>query len=88
MIKVVDNLKKSRRRGTINVSCIRGVDTMAFDQNSYTNEYKRNSYDRLSLLVPKGRKADIQLEATVRGLSVNALIINALEECYGLNLSK
>ena len=61
---------------------------MAFDQYKYMNDYKRDVYDRFDVLVPKGRKQVIKQEAEIRGLSVSQLVVKALEECYGLDLSK
>lgn len=60
---------------------------MAFDKVKYDNDYKREKYDRISLLIPKGGKQILQKEADIRGLkSVNALLIRALEKAYGINL--
>lgn len=61
---------------------------MAFDQNQYINEYKRENYDRLSILIPKGRKKDIKTIADSKGVSVSQLVVEALETCYNLDLSK
>lgn len=60
---------------------------MAFDSVEYNNQYKRDKYDRISLLIPKGGKQILQKEAEIRGYkSVNALVIHALEKAYGINL--
>lgn len=60
---------------------------MSFDQYQYINDYKRDKYDRISLLVPKGGKATLQKVVAERGeKSVNALIIRALELAYGIQL--
>ncbi len=60
---------------------------MSFDKNGYDNQYKRDKYDRISLLVPKGGKATLQKVVAERGeKSVNALIIRALELAYGIQL--
>ena len=61
---------------------------MAFDKTAYDNEYTRTNYDRVILSVPKGRKADLKKEADMRGISVNRLIVEAVENYYKINLSK
>ena len=45
-----------------------------FDQTKYQNEYKKKTYDRMELLVPKGEKA-----AAV-GTSVNEFVYSAVKE--------
>lgn len=43
--------------------------------NRYSMEYNKNAYDRLTLYIPKGTRAQLKAEATRRGLqSVNALL--------------
>jgi len=66
---------------------------MAFDQSKYIQDYTKEHYDRVTLRLPKGKKALLQEEARIRDItdikgkvSVNRLIINALEYTYGLDL--
>ena len=61
---------------------------MAFDKSKYDNDFVRSNYDRISVNVPKGKKAEMKKVADEKGISINQLIINALEECYKLDLSK
>ncbi len=61
---------------------------MAFDKNAYINQYKRDNYDRYSLMLPKGSKQLLKEYADNRGESLNAVIIRALERETGLDLSK
>lgn len=61
---------------------------MAFDKNGYDNDYKRANYDRLILLLPKGRKADIKAYADAKGMTMNQVIIGAVERQCKLDLSK
>lgn len=61
---------------------------MAFDANQYIADFKRNNYDQIGILVPKGRKKTIKDCAAREGISVSQLVIKALEECYKLDLSK
>jgi hypothetical protein len=51
-------------------------------------EYKALNYERIYYRVHKGGKAILQEEATKRNKTVNALITEALEAQYGLDLSK
>lgn len=60
---------------------------MAFDPNAYTNDYKRQHYDRLAALLPKGKGEVVKQLAAARGLTVSQLIVRALEETYQLDLS-
>ncbi len=61
---------------------------MAFDKNSYDNDYKRQNYDRVTVLLPKGRKRELKAYADARGESVGAVIIEALESHCKLDLSR
>lgn len=45
----------------------------------YNNEFNKQNYDRISLLVPKGKKEVIQATAQERGESVNAYINRAID---------
>ena len=61
---------------------------MAFDKNKYDNEYKRQAYDRITILVPKGKSKDVKALAASHGKSVSGLIVDMLETQYKLDLSK
>ena len=61
---------------------------MAFDENEYKARYQRENYDRVVILIPKGKKADIKERAEDLGISVSELIVRALEKMYLLDLSK
>ena len=50
------------------------------------NKYNREHYEKIALRVPKGKKAIIENLAKLTGLSINALILSAVEEKYGVNL--
>lgn len=43
------------------------------------NEYNREHYDRFSLMLPKEAKAELQAIAKAKGLSLNALINEAIK---------
>lgn len=61
---------------------------MAFDQIKYVNDYKRQNYDVIRALVPKGRGKDIKAYAQAQGKSVSQVIVEALESHCKLDLSK
>lgn len=48
------------------------------------NRYAAKAYDRVSLIVPKGRKMDIEEHAKNKGESVNSLINGLLRADMGL----
>ena len=39
-----------------------------------TNRYNKKAYDNLRIVVPRGRKAEIDAYAKKRGISTNALV--------------
>lgn len=43
------------------------------------NRYMAKVYDRITILVPKGRKAEIKAYAEARGQSVNSFINESIE---------
>lgn len=61
---------------------------MAFDQLKYIDEYKRQNYDRIGLLVPKGKGKVIKDLAKAQGKSISQVVVEALENQYSVNLSK
>lgn len=66
----------------------RGASVADRHSPGYDADYKRANYDRLSLLVRKGKKQILKEVADSRGVSVNQLIIDAVESCYGIDLSE
>ena len=46
---------------------------------SYNNEFNKNAYDRISLMLRKGKKELIQQRAQQNGESVNAFINRAID---------
>lgn len=54
-----------------------------------TTDYKRERnaalYDRLNIVVPKGRKRDIEAHAKSNGESVNSLVNKLLQSDMGLS---
>ena len=49
-------------------------------QQKATNKYKKANYDRMEILVPKGRKDDIKTHAEILGESVNGFVNRAISE--------
>lgn len=45
----------------------------------YNNNFNKNNYDRISLMLPKGSKAVLKDVAANEGLKVNALIRRAID---------
>ncbi len=68
---------------------------MAFNQGKYIAGFMRENYDEIKLLVPKGKRELLRKIATERNIvgdkgriSVNRMIIEAVEQVYGIDLSK
>lgn len=57
---------------------------MPFDFNAYNREYKREKYDRIQVLLPKGTKELLTEAAQEAGLSLNkwatAILLKAAEK--------
>lgn len=51
-----------------------------FNQFEYQNNYVKEKYDRISLIVPKGRKEEIKKRAAAEGKSVNEYINSLIDE--------
>ena len=49
-------------------------------QQKAVNKYMKENYDRINLLLPKGKKAVIQDFAAAHGESVNGFINRAIDE--------
>ncbi len=47
---------------------------MAFDKIKYDNEFKKRTYDRVTVLVPKGTKDKLKEYCANKDISVNSLI--------------
>ena len=61
---------------------------MAFDSNKYRAEFQRENYYRPTIFIPISKKDVVKAEADKRGISISQLVIDALERCYGIDLSK
>ena len=49
-------------------------------QQAATNRYKMKVYDRLNILVTKGRKSELQTHAQTKGESLNGFVNRAIDE--------
>ena len=49
-------------------------------QQKAVNKYTKSNYDRVNLVMPKGKKDIIQAHAAQQGESVNAYINRAIDE--------
>lgn len=61
---------------------------MCYIKKEYDKEYKKKHYDSLWIQVKKDIHDRIKDEAYRRETSMNQLIISALEQAYGIDLSK
>ena len=49
-------------------------------QQRATAKYKKNTYDRMETLLPKGQKTDLQSHAAAMGESLNGFVNRAIKE--------
>ena len=52
------------------------------------NKYIAKAYDRLNLILPKGRKAEIQSHATIQNESLNGFVNRAINEAMERDKNK
>ena len=57
---------------------------MAKKTTAYKNQFLQEKYDSLRIVVPKGRKADVEAHAKAKGESVNGLVNSLLRADMGL----
>jgi hypothetical protein len=55
---------------------------VGFDKIQYNKEYNSKQYDRLSIIVPSGKKAILQARAKEYSMSLNEFILKAVEDQY------
>jgi len=61
---------------------------MAFDKKTYDSQFHKETYDRITFSVPKGKKAELEGIAADKGVSLTRLIIDALEKQYQIYLGR
>lgn len=49
-------------------------------KTAYQNQFIKTAYDRINLLVSKGKKEVIQAAAQARGVSVNSFIVELIDK--------
>jgi hypothetical protein len=59
---------------------------MGTKQTKYIDAFKKEHYDRILFRIPKGRKAELKEYATIQDLSINQLILYAVEKYTKLDL--
>ena len=50
------------------------MDEKKFDKVKYKNDFNKQNYDRINLMVPKGKKDELKQMAKEAGISVNRKI--------------
>ena len=78
-----NRLKIPRRHGIMAEKSRKEVYTMPRtnqERNRYQEDYKRENYDIIKVLTPKGTRERLKAEAARRGLSVSMLILQALAQ--------
>lgn len=50
-----------------------------YDKIKYNNEFNKNNYDSLRIVVPKGIKSKLQKYCKQQGISLNKLINNFID---------
>lgn len=58
---------------------------MVKTRSEINNAYAKKAYDSLRIVVPKGRKADVETHAKDKGESVNGLVNALLRADMGLS---
>ena len=56
-----------------------------FNKSKYIQEYMKQSYDRVNVQVPKGKKSEWSERAKAAGMSLNAYITRAVDEYAGIS---
>ena len=59
---------------------IMGKEKPDFDQIKYQNEYNKQKYDRVTIMVPKGLKEEIKAFAKYKGMSMNEFLVGLVEQ--------
>jgi len=55
-------------------------DEKKFDKVSYKNQFNREKYDRVTIMLPKGNKEMVTAHAKANGESMNSFVNRAIEE--------
>lgn len=49
------------------------------NKTEYKNQFNREKYDRIGLMLPKGKADEWKTEAKARGVLINALVQKAMD---------
>ena len=52
------------------------------------NKYRDKTYDRMEIVLPKGRKADLQIHSAAQGESLNGFVNRAIDEAVVRDTTK
>ncbi len=47
---------------------------------NYVNQYQKEKYDRITVMAEKGKKAEYQAAAKLKGMSLSAFIMSCVDE--------
>ena len=53
-----------------------------FDPTSYKNDFAKKNYDRINLIVPKGKKDELKAYAKAEGKSLNEYLNDLIFKKY------
>ena len=59
-----------------------------FNPTEYKNSFNAQKYDRVNIMLPRGRKAQVEEYAKALGLSVNGLVNELLRGKLGLSVEE
>lgn len=55
-------------------------------RNQKIHEWEKENYDQVTIRIPKGKKNEIKLLASIYGKSVNRIVVDAVNQVYNLDL--
>lgn len=47
---------------------------------NYVNQYQKENYDRITIMAKKGKKAEYQAAAQLKGMKLSAFIMSCVDE--------
>lgn len=59
---------------------------MSFNKSEYNTQWEKENTERIAVVVRKGKRAELKVIASMHGVSVNRLILDAVSEKYGIEL--
>lgn len=61
---------------------------MAFDKDKYVNDYHKEKYHYIRVIIPKDKLSDVKELAERKGKSISSLFVESFEKVYGVYLSR